>query len=142
VQALLPFVGTSHPAPRTSHDLQFVPHPRARRYVIRVDERGAVRVTIPRWGSRREAEAFAAAEQAWIEQQQRRREVERRRQPREPPLAPEVERALRARAGRELPARLLQLAAVHGLTVALGLVLACRAHLSELAADPHAGGRP
>ena len=32
----------------------FVRHPRARRYVIRVADDATVRVTIPRWGSRRE----------------------------------------------------------------------------------------
>jgi len=56
---------------------EFVRHPRARRYVIRVVGDGTVRVTVPRWGSKREAEAFAVRERAWIEKQQRRVEAER-----------------------------------------------------------------
>ena len=94
----------------------FVRHPRARRYVVRVADDGSVRVTIPRWGSKREAAAFAEQERVWIEKQQRRAEQERHR-PKPPPLSPEVERDLRRRAKRELPARLLELAAVHGLAV-------------------------
>ncbi len=92
----------------------FVRHPRARRYVIRVAGDATVRVTIPRWGSRREAAAFADRERAWIEKQQQRREQER---PKPTRISPEVERELRDRAKRELPARLLELAALHGLTV-------------------------
>ena len=94
----------------------FVRHPRARRYVIRVADDGTVRVTIPRWGSKREAAAFADRERAWIEKQQQRREQERLR-PKPTTISPEVERELRDRAKRELPARLLELAALHGLTV-------------------------
>ena len=96
--------------------LEFVRHPRARRYIIRVRADGTVRVTMPRWGSRREAEAFALQQQRWIERQ-RRRVAER-----EPPAAPahsdEEIRALRARARKELPDALLRMAAVHGLSVA------------------------
>lgn len=94
----------------------FVRHPRARRYVIRVAGDATVRVTIPRWGSRREAAAFADRERAWIEKQQQQREPERLR-PKSTTRSPEVERELRDRAKRELPARLLELAALHGLTV-------------------------
>jgi predicted metal-dependent hydrolase len=108
---------TAPPAP------VFVRHPRARRYVLRVAPDGTVRVTIPRWGSTREARAFAAREHAWIEKQQRRVEEERQRLDRgedgwrrEP--AGEALRALRERARRELPARLNELAAEHGLRVA------------------------
>jgi len=56
----------------------FVRHPRARRYLIRVTDQGTVRVTIPRRGSRREAEAFAARESGWIENQLRRWREHRR----------------------------------------------------------------
>jgi predicted metal-dependent hydrolase len=97
----------------------FVRHPRARRYVIHVQDDGTVRVTVPRWGSKREAEAFAERERAWIEKQRRRAEQEHGR-PRRAPLpfvGEEEERALRERARRELPTRLLELAAQHGLTV-------------------------
>ena len=98
-------------------DFVFVRHPRARRYVIRVADDGTVRVTVPRWGSKREAAAFAEGQRAWIEKQQQRVDRERDR-PRPAPLAPEIERELRERARRELPPRLLALAAEHGLTVA------------------------
>lgn len=104
----------------------FVRHPRARRYLIRVTEDGTVRVTVPRWGSRREAEAFAIRERGWIEKQLRRAEAERERRGGErgttngalgdgQPSADE--RVLRDRAKNELPARLLELAAQHGLAV-------------------------
>jgi predicted metal-dependent hydrolase len=98
----------------------FVRHPRARRYVIHVADDGTVRVTVPRWGSKREAEAFARLERAWIEKQQRRLETERERRTRsasEPPPSEQEQRALRARATRELPPRLLELAARHGIAV-------------------------
>jgi predicted metal-dependent hydrolase len=95
----------------------FVRHPRARRYVIRVAEDGTVRVTIPRWGSKREAAAFAEQERAWIAKQQLRVEQDSRLRTRSS-LSPEVERELHVRAKRELPARLLEIAAEHGLTVA------------------------
>ncbi len=94
----------------------FVRHDRARRYLIRVRDDGVVRVTLPRWGSKREAKAFAEREHAWIQKQLRRVAQERER-PRPEPLAPDVERRLRSRAKLELPPRLLALAAQHGLTV-------------------------
>ena len=93
----------------------FVRHPRARRYVVRVRADGTVRVTIPRWGSRREAERFAATQRAWIDRQLARLATVEVR-PREP-VDPVLVRELRARAQRELPLRLLQLAAEQGLTV-------------------------
>ena len=107
-------------APQVSHgslpEAVFVRHPRARRYLIRVTSDGGVRVTIPRSGSRREAAAFLARELAWIEKQLRRLDEERAR-PKPAPLSEDAERALRNRAKRELPARLLELAARHGLSV-------------------------
>ena len=45
-------------------ELVFVRHPRARRYLIRVTGEGVVRVTVPRWGSKRDAAAFAEREHA------------------------------------------------------------------------------
>lgn len=96
--------------------LVFVRHPRARRYLIRVTDDGTVRVTIPRRGSQREAAAFAAREQAWIDTQLRTRRTKNgglgsndERQ--------KVDRELIVRARRELPPRLLELASRHGLTV-------------------------
>ena len=100
VQPSLPFDSVSPPHPGT---FVFVRHPRAKRYVIRVTENGAVRVTIPRWGSKREAAAFAAQERGWIENQQRRAEQDSCR-PKPSSLSPDVERDLRGRAKRELPA--------------------------------------
>jgi predicted metal-dependent hydrolase len=94
----------------------FVRHPRAKRYIIRVADDGTVRVTVPRWGSRREAAAFAGSQRGWIEAQQRKIDEARARPPLPPPdLA--VERALRDRAKRELPARLFELAGDHRLSV-------------------------
>src|SRR3979490_2544016 len=78
----------------------FIRLSRARRYVIRVAGDGTVRVTLPRWGSKREAAAFAEQERAWIEKQQRRLEQSRRR-PQPGATAPEDERELRNRATRE-----------------------------------------
>jgi predicted metal-dependent hydrolase len=100
----------------------FVRHPRARRYLIRVTDAGTVRVTVPRWGSTRSAEAFARREHAWIEKQLRRVEEARQRRSGHPqsveaPVSVDEERALRDRAKRELPPRLIELAAQHGLTV-------------------------
>ena len=100
-------------------ELVFARHPRARRYLIRVTDEGVVRVTVPRWGSKREAAAFAEQQRAWIEKQLERvrrasnggaGESNEERRARE--------RARQARARRELPPRLLELAAHHGLTVA------------------------
>ena len=95
----------------------YVRHPRARRYVIRVRDDGSVRVTMPRWGSKREAAAFAEQERRWIEKEQNRVAQERARA-RHAPLPLEAARALRERAARELPTRLLELARQNGLTVA------------------------
>jgi len=115
------------PAPPALFTPVFVRHPRARRYVIRVAADGTVRVTVPRRGSRREAEAFAARERAWIEKQQRRVEAERERLERERSttnrgpagLQPTIveDRARRHRAKRELTRRLLELSVQHGLAV-------------------------
>jgi len=93
-----------------------VRHPRARRYLIRVCEDGTVRVTVPRWGSKREALEFAERERAWIGKQLQKVEQQRAR-PGAQSLLPDVERELRARAARELPQRLLELATRHSLTV-------------------------
>jgi predicted metal-dependent hydrolase len=97
--------------PSTGHELplEFVRHKRARRYVLRIAEDGHVRVTIPRGGSRREAEAFAARNREWIERQRARLS--------RPSWSADERRAYRARARAELPGRLLAVAAEHGLTV-------------------------
>ncbi len=89
--------------------LYFVRHRRARRYVLRVEADGRVRVTIPRGGSRREADAFARRHQAWIARQRER--IARTL------FTLDDRRTLRARARQELPPRLLELARTHGLQV-------------------------
>jgi predicted metal-dependent hydrolase len=81
----------------------------ARRYIMRVRPDGALRVTIPRGGSRAEALQFAERHRDWALRQ--RSKVLAARRP------PDVEQALKAQAQRELPPRLLELAALHGLTV-------------------------
>ncbi|HXI30873.1 MAG TPA: SprT family zinc-dependent metalloprotease [Vicinamibacterales bacterium] len=110
--------GNQNAEPRTLNPerVLFVRHPRARRYVLRVADDGTVRVTIPRWGSRREAQQFAREQGGWIERQLRRIAAERER-PRPPELSRTEMRPLIARAKRELPERLLQLAGAHRLTV-------------------------
>lgn len=94
--------------------MEFVRHPRARRYVIRVTDGGKIRVTIPRWGSRKEAEAFACREQSWIDRQWSRWLADRAR-PSPPPLSPAAQQQARARAARDLPQRLMALASTFGL---------------------------
>ncbi len=104
-------------------ELVFARHRRARRYIIRVDDRGIVRVTLPWWGSKREARSFAERERAWIDKQLRRLDDERARRVADRTHADDTgraageERACRERARHELPARLLELARAHGLTV-------------------------
>ena len=92
----------------------FVRHPRARRYVVSVREDGRVRVTLPRWGSMREAREFVGRLDSWIERQRLRLEADRRKTPRVPDTD---RRGAVERAKRDLPARLLELAASLDLTV-------------------------
>ena len=94
--------------------MDFVRHPTARRYVIRVRPDGSVRVTLPRWGSRRHAELFAEQHRPWIERQ-RAQALERAAQP--PAYSPDAIKELRRQAACELPAHLLRLAEHHGLHV-------------------------
>jgi len=97
------------PAPLAPADLYYVRHVRARRYLLRVDHDGRVRITIPRGGSRREADAFAARHRDWI--------VQHRATLTPGTLTTEDRRTFREQAERELPARLLELAAQHGVAV-------------------------
>jgi hypothetical protein len=90
----------------------FVRHPRARRYVIRVTDAGDVRVTIPRWGSKREAAAFLSSQHAWIAKQLARLES----QP-SSSAGRAIDREAWARAKHDLPARVIELATQHGLAV-------------------------
>jgi predicted metal-dependent hydrolase len=75
-----------------------------------VDVDGRVRVTIPRGGSRREADAFALKHLAWIRRQQATRVVV-------PEAVTTDRRRLRTLAAAQLSVRLRELAAEHGLTV-------------------------
>jgi predicted metal-dependent hydrolase len=124
-----PCGGVSWGVGRRSPTLNFVRHPRARRYVIRVCPDGAVRVTLPRWGSRKEAAAFAARECAWIEKQQRRLEKRSQRARLEdrsgfsriltgPDGQHLTQTELVERAKCELIPRLEELARIHGVSVA------------------------
>ncbi len=94
--------------------MEFIRHPRARRYVIRVRPDGTVRVTVPRWGSRRHAELFAEQQRPWIERQ--RAQVQESSE-RRLAYTPEAIKELRRPAARELPAQLLRLAGHFGLHV-------------------------
>ena len=79
---------------------------------MRVRDDGTVRVTIPRGGSKREAQEFAARQQAWIEKQLLRVDEARAR-----PIEALGDDVLRGRAKEELPIRLLELAREHGIAV-------------------------
>jgi predicted metal-dependent hydrolase len=107
VQLGLPFGSITSP---TSESIYFVRHRRAKRYLLRVDPDGRVRVTIPRGGSRREADAFLAQHTAWIGRERARLSA--------PALSFEERYAHQKRARAELPSRLTELATRHGLTVA------------------------
>lgn len=76
---------------------------------MRVRPDGALRVTIPRGGSQAEARRFADRHLDWARRQ--RSKVLAAKRP------ADVEQALKTRAQRELPPRLLELAAANGLTV-------------------------
>ena len=101
--------------------LYFVRNRRARRYILRVDVDGRVRVTIPRGGSRREGSAFAAAQREWIRRQQSRLEST---------VGPPA-------AAAELPPRLLALAARHGLAVARVSIRSQRTRWGSCGPDGH-----
>jgi len=109
VQPSLPF------EPRDRVEPSFVRHQKAKRYIVRVCEDGSVRVTIPRWGSKREAQAFVESQRRWILAERQR--IARQGAESGIQSPPEVLQTLRAKALGELPPRLLQLAAEHGLHV-------------------------
>jgi len=88
----------------------FVRHRWARRYILRVLDDGRLRVTLPRWGSKKEATAFVEQSGAWIAKQLLRHESR-------PAVVHPDEPALRKRAARELPAQLLALADTHAITL-------------------------
>jgi hypothetical protein len=130
MQPRLPFVASPAPVPDAA-ELYFVRHQRARRYLLRVEPTGRVRVTIPRGGSRREAEAFAIRQQTWIARQ-------RARLAAHAPLVRDEQRAvLRARAAVELPRELLALAARYGLAVSKVTVRNQRSRWGSCGRDGH-----
>jgi predicted metal-dependent hydrolase len=103
-------VGTSVPPALSSiAPLYFVRHRRARRYLLRVEQDGRLRVTIPRGGSQREADAFARRHVEWV---QRQRAVLHQVR-----FSADDRHRLKAQALEDLPARLLALADQHGLRV-------------------------
>lgn len=117
-QTILPFDRpnlTSSPPPPASPPIEYVRHPRAKRYLIRVRLDGTVRATIPRWGSKRHAVRFVAAQAEWIARQQV--VAARRRTARPPAPTPHELREARVRAERILPPRLRELADRLGVAV-------------------------
>jgi predicted metal-dependent hydrolase len=110
MQEHLPFESAA-PALDHAPGLYFVRHRLARRYLVRVEPNGRVRVTIPRGGSKREAEAFVTRQHKWIARQLL-------RLPSQGSSFSAVERErLTAQATQELPIQLRALAARHGLQV-------------------------
>lgn len=77
MQLSFPWIETAPPSPDA---VVFVRHRRARRYILRVLPDGTLRVTLPRWGAKREARAFVEASREWIARQRARR----RDRPRDP----------------------------------------------------------
>lgn len=121
-------------APRVTGPVQFlfVKNRRARRYLVRVDPEGHVRVTIPRGGSRREAGAFASRHLDWIHVQRSRIAATPRSL-----VSEDERRARRQQAARDLPPRLLELAAAHGLTVSRVSVRNQRSRWGSCGRDGH-----
>lgn len=130
MQLGLPF-GISEEPPL---EFYYVRHRRARRYVLRLDLDGRVRVTIPRGGSRREADAFAHRQADWI--RERAREHRKVRESR-PAVALEEKGRVRALAKAALPVRLLELAAQLGLTVVRVSVRDQRSRWGSCGRDGH-----
>ena len=58
---------------RQAWAVTYVRHRRARHYVLRLQDDGSLRVTIPRGGSRKDAERFARNKAGWIERERYRR---------------------------------------------------------------------
>jgi predicted metal-dependent hydrolase len=133
MQLGLPFLPPGPSPPALSHlQFLFVRNRRARRYLVRVDPEGFVRVTIPRGGSKRAAGEFASQHLAWIHRQ-------RARLLSAPRVAiGDVERrAFRATAAMTLPVRLHQLADAHGLRVSRVSVRNQRSRWGSCGRDGH-----
>jgi hypothetical protein len=134
-QLRLPFHLASRRVDRADPDealgfrIHFVRMRRAKRYVMRVRPDGALRITIPRGGSRAEALRFAERHRAWAERQRAHQLAAA------PP--PEIERALRTRARRELPPQLTTLAEGFGLVVSRISIRAQRSRWGACAPNGH-----
>jgi hypothetical protein len=84
VQLHLPFLQVVEPPPAPiappraalQPATEFVRVPRARRYILRVRPDGTLRVTVPRGGSRREAEQFVRRHEQWIARERSRVRVQ------------------------------------------------------------------
>lgn len=57
-------------APLRSSDVVFKSHPRARRYVAKIDNEGNIVITVPDAGTRREALSFANLHREWLKSEQ------------------------------------------------------------------------
>ena len=90
--------------------VEYFRHRWARRYILRVRGDGTVRVTLPRWGSKKAAKAFVESSSDWIAKQLLKHAAR-------PPVVHADEPLLRKRAAKELPIELVALAAAHGITV-------------------------
>lgn len=115
MQLGLPFLGAADvevtpPAVEPIAPIYFVRHRRARRYLLRVEYDGRVRVTIPRGGSRREADAFARRHLDWVLRQRAGLSAAR--------FSLDERQQLKTQARAQLPVRLQELADQHGLRVA------------------------
>jgi hypothetical protein len=91
--------------------LTVVRHQRARRYVLRMTDAGALRLTVPRRASLAAGLAFVRTQGPWLARERS------RRQARAAEWSPGAEAHLRALAASSLPARCLALAVQHGETV-------------------------
>lgn len=130
MQLGLPFGAADVTAPSAGRGtLYFVRHRRARRYLLRVDPDGRVRVTIPRGGSRREADAFALRHQSWIAAQLARLQPQT--------IAPDALRLWRAQARAVLPGRLIELATQHECIVAAVSIRNQRTRWGSCGRDGH-----
>jgi predicted metal-dependent hydrolase len=114
--------------------LYFIRLRRARRYRLRVDEDGRLRVTIPRGGSQREAGVFAARHVEWVGRQ-RQRLTARQSVLDDAAIAERAEQRARARA--LLPARLHELARAHGLAASRVSVRSQRTRWGSCGRDGH-----
>jgi len=94
----------------------FVRHRWARRYILRVLDNGTLRVTLPRWGSKKEALAFVERSGAWITKQLL-RQRSRAHNPAKAGCSIDGQTEWRRRASKELPGQLRALAAEHDITV-------------------------